>query len=62
MTPSPALPELLKPATVARTLGLSTVAVYKLAKRGDLPHILIGEKSIRFSVEDLVAYIAARRR
>ena len=63
MTPQAERP-LLTTAEVARMLGLSTITVYRQAKMGLLPHVVVikGERRdvIRFRYEDIEAYINER--
>jgi excisionase family DNA binding protein len=52
--------DLLTVRAVAGRLGVSTATVYKLAARGDLPHIR-GSNAIRIAPDDLAAYLARCR-
>jgi excisionase family DNA binding protein len=51
---------LLRVSEVAEQLGVSTATVYKLCKRGDLPHVRIVD-SIRVRPGDLAAVLAGGR-
>lgn len=46
---------------VASTLGLSSRAIYDLAKSGALPHFRYGPRAIRFSRQDVTNYQQACR-
>lgn len=59
MTPSP-LPELLRPEQVAKALGCSKPFIYALAKRGELPCIVMG-RAVRFNPQDVLAFIKSCR-
>ncbi len=56
-----AVDDLLSVREVGRRLGVTTATVYKLAERGELPHIRISN-AIRVAPADLAAYIASRRK
>lgn len=51
---------LLRIRDVARRLSISPSKVAYLALQGDLPSVVIGERSRRFRPEDLEAYIAGQ--
>jgi excisionase family DNA binding protein len=55
-----ALPELLRPEEVAKVLGCSKPFIYALAKRGELPCVVMG-RAVRFDPSDVAAFIAERR-
>lgn len=57
----PPLPELLRPEQVAKALGCSKPFIYALAKRGDLPCVVMG-RAIRFSPQDVIAFIENHRK
>lgn len=57
----PPLPELLRPEQVAKALGCSKPFVYALAKRGELPCVVMG-RAVRFSLQDVIAFVESRRR
>lgn len=59
MTAAP-LPELLRPEQVAKVLGCSKPFIYALAKRGELPCVVMG-RAVRFDPSDVAAFISARR-
>lgn len=52
---------LLKPSEAALFLAVSERTVKRLAARGELPHVRVG-RSMRFVMEDLLAYVARQRR
>jgi excisionase family DNA binding protein len=51
--------QLLSVSDVAEHLGVSTATVYKLCKKGELPHVRIID-SIRVRQADLAAFVATR--
>ena len=52
---------LLKPSEAALFLAVSERTVKRLTARGELPHVRVG-RSMRFVMEDLLAYVASQRR
>jgi excisionase family DNA binding protein len=52
---------LLTVRQVASKLGVSTATVYKLAERGELPHLRVSN-AIRVAPDDLARFIGERRR
>ena len=52
---------LLKPSEAAIFFAVSKRAVKRLTVRGKLPHVRVG-RSIRFVIEDLLAYVESQRR
>jgi len=52
---------LLKPSEAAVFLAVSERTVKRLTARGELPHVRVG-RSMRFVMEDLLAYVASQRR
>ena len=52
--------QLLKPEDVARILKIAKVTPYQWARRGILPHYKL-EGTIRFKLEDIKAFVEARR-
>ena len=52
--------QLLRPEDVARMLKVAKVTPYQWAKRGVLPHYRL-EGVIRFKLEDIKAFVEARR-
>ena len=52
---------LLKPSEAALFLAVSERTVKRLTARGELPHMRVG-RSMRFVMEDLLAYVARQRR
>ena len=54
-----ALPELLKPETVAELLGITphTLAVWRCCKRYPLPYVKVGS-TVRYRATDVAAFIA----
>ena len=52
---------LLKPSEAAVFLAVSERTVKRLTARGELPHVRVG-RSMRFIMEDLLAYVASQRR
>jgi excisionase family DNA binding protein len=55
------LPELLRPEQVAKALSCSKPFVYALAKRGELPCVVMG-RAVRFNPQDVIAFVESRRR
>jgi excisionase family DNA binding protein len=55
--------ELLRPADVARRLGVSRSWLYDAAKAGRVPHVRLGgpDGPVRFVEADLLAWIADAR-
>ena len=51
---------LLKPPEAALFLAVSERTVKRLTARGELPHVRVG-RSMRFIMEDLLAYVARHR-
>ena len=51
---------LLKPEDVARILKVAKVTPYQWARKGVLPHYRL-EGTIRFKMEDIKAFVEARR-
>jgi excisionase family DNA binding protein len=51
---------LLKPEEVAKLLKVAKVTPYQWAKRGVLPHYRL-EGVIRFKLEDIKAFVEARK-
>jgi len=56
------IPVLLKADPVSSILGISKSHLYHLVHRGEIPAVLVGERSVRFLPEDVLDYIALRRR
>ncbi|HEY3450761.1 MAG TPA: helix-turn-helix domain-containing protein [Myxococcales bacterium] len=56
-----ASPRLLTVAEVAAHLGVCTATVYRMAQRGELPHVRVGNNVVRVAPADLEAFIAAGR-
>lgn len=54
------LPALLTIEEVARILRISKTSAYRLVERRELPFCRVG-RSLRFSREDLEAYLGSRR-
>jgi len=54
------LPELLRPEQVAKVLGCSKPFIYALAKRGELPCVVMG-RAVRFDPSDVAVFIEKRR-
>ncbi len=54
------IPQLLRATDVAKILQCSTVNIYNLAKRGDLPSVVFGS-CVRFKREDMEEFIARNR-
>jgi excisionase family DNA binding protein len=52
--------QLLKPDDVAKILKVSKCTPYQWARRGVLPHYRL-EGTIRFKIEDIKAFVEARR-
>lgn len=52
--------QLLKPEDVARMLKIAKVTPYQWARRGIPPHYKL-EGTIRFKLEDIKAFVEARR-
>ena len=55
------IPPLLRATDVAKILRCSTVNIYNLAKRGDLPSVVFGS-CVRFKQEDVEEFIARCRK
>jgi excisionase family DNA binding protein len=57
------LASLLKPADVARRLGVSRSWLYEAAKTGRIPHVRLGgsDGPVRFVESDLLAWLAEAR-
>jgi excisionase family DNA binding protein len=56
--------ELLKPADVARQLGVSRSWLYEAARQGRVPCLRLGgdDGPLRFSEQDLIAWLEQGRR
>ena len=52
--------QLLKPEDVAHILKVAKVTPYQWARRGVLPHYRL-EGTLRFKLEDIKAFVEARR-
>jgi excisionase family DNA binding protein len=52
--------QLLRPEDVARILKIAKATPYQWARRGILPHYKL-EGTIRFKMEDIRAFVEARR-
>jgi len=52
--------QLLTPKQVAKLLAVTEVCVYQWAKRGIIPHFKV-EKCVRFSKDDLMAFLESKR-
>jgi excisionase family DNA binding protein len=55
------IPRLLTPDEVAEVLAISPRGVLRLAERGELRAIRVGERRLRVAPDDLRAYIESRR-
>ncbi|HXF72999.1 MAG TPA: helix-turn-helix domain-containing protein [Actinomycetota bacterium] len=53
---------LLRPDEVARRLAISRSAVYRMAARGEIPHLRFGRRLVRFDPELLERWLAGRVR
>jgi excisionase family DNA binding protein len=53
---------LLTDTEAARLLRILRTRLVRLARRGEVPHILLPDKEIRFRRSDLVAWVANYRR
>jgi excisionase family DNA binding protein len=51
---------LLKRREAAALLAIGERKLWELTNRGEVPHVRIG-RSVRYSVDDLLAYVAAHR-
>ena len=51
-------PLLVKPPEAARLLGLSPRTLWSLTKMGKIPHIRLGERSVRYSRMALADFCA----
>lgn len=51
------LAQLLSVADVSNMIGLHPVSVYRLVYKGDIPHIRIANRSIRFRQEDILKWL-----
>jgi hypothetical protein len=56
------LPRLLLPSEVAALLGLTTRQIVRLARTGDLPHLVLPDDSIVIDAADLTRWLNSRRR
>lgn len=54
------MPKLYMPAEVASKFGISRATLYRLVETRKLPFYKVG-RSLRFSEEDLVAYLNSHR-
>ena len=54
--------KLLRGAEVAEMLSISKTHVFRLAAEGTLPAIQINQKTVRFSPDDVAAFIERQRR
>jgi excisionase family DNA binding protein len=52
--------QLLKPEDVAKMLKVAKVTPYQWARKGVLPHYRL-EKTIRFKLDDVKAFVESRR-
>lgn len=52
--------QLLTPKQVAKLLAVTEMCIYQWAKRGIIPHYKV-EKCVRFSKNDLQAFLESRR-
>ena len=56
------IPRLLRPSEVAKILSLHPSSIYRLARRGVLPSVLIPPDSVRFRPQDVEHFIGRCRR
>jgi hypothetical protein len=62
-SPRPApVPDLLLPSQVAALLTMTTRAVVKMAKAGELPYVELPDGEILIDRADLIAWVDSRRR
>ena len=54
-------PTLLTYDQAADLLNVSTSTLRRITEAGDIPHILIGQRSVRFHRDDVDGYIDQRR-
>ena len=54
-------PKLLTYDQAATMLSVSVSTLRRMAEAGEIPHIRIGERSVRFDLADLHEYIGQRR-
>ena len=54
-------PTLLTYDQAAAMLSVSVSTLRRMTEAGDIPHVSIGERSVRFDLADLHEYIAQRR-
>ena len=59
---SPPIQRLLCPQEVAEILQIHLSSVYRLAHRGDLPSIVIPPRTLRFSLDELQAFMVRCRK
>ena len=52
--------ELLNRTEAAKMLGVKAWTVDTWRKRGELPFVALGERIIRFRIEDIEAFVASR--
>jgi len=57
-SPSPDAPPLLTAADVARKLQINRQAVYRLAREGILPAVVLGVRSYRWTEQTVVDFIS----
>jgi excisionase family DNA binding protein len=55
------IPILLKADPVSAILGISRSHLYHLVQRGEIPAVLVGDKSVRFLPDDVKTFIHTRR-
>jgi excisionase family DNA binding protein len=59
--PDARIERLLTPIEVADALAISNRGVLRLAEKGELAAIRVGERRLRFAPSDLAAYIERKR-
>lgn len=59
---STTLPRLLTSREAASYLGIGARQLWALQNCGAIPHIRVGTRTVRFAIDDLDQFIAARRR
>lgn len=53
---------LLRPKEAAEALAISERTLFTLTKEGKIPHVPVGERSIRYDLEDLKEYLQSQKR
>lgn len=54
--------KLLTVKEVAELLGLTRMSIYLMVHRGQIPHVKIGERILRFDQEEIRKWLEAKKR